>query len=184
MLAPEYLDQMQRNDMTHPIQRTRPTLSSARLARCGYSSAPAHTAQSRNTTATRPCRYERPSADTAAIVHAALDGLKGIYREGFKYAKAGVMLLDLQPDHQQQGELDLDGDRGEDSPRLMTAPDGLNQRYGKGTVLMGSPGLDGDRRARSMKQERRTPGYTTRWTDGLFNQTSRSMAPLIGHRPR
>jgi DNA polymerase V len=107
----------------------------------------------------------RPSADTAAIVHAALDGLKGIHREGFKYAKAGVMLLDLQPDHQQQGELDLEDDLDEDRPQLMTALDELNQRYGKGTVLMGSAGLDGDRRAWSMKQERRTPGYTTRWVD-------------------
>lgn len=107
----------------------------------------------------------RPSADTAAIVHAALDGLKGIYRDGFKYAKAGVMLLDLQPDHQQQGELDLEDVHGEDRPRLMTALDGLNQRYGKGTVLMGSAGLDGDQRLWSMKQERRTPGYTTRWVD-------------------
>lgn len=105
------------------------------------------------------------SADTAAIVNAALDGLKGIYREGFKYVKAGVMLLDLQPDHQQQWELDLENDLGEDRPQLMTALDGLNQRYGKGTVLMGSAGLGGDRRAWSMKQERRTPGYTTRWVD-------------------
>ena len=107
----------------------------------------------------------RPSADTGQIVHAALDGLKAIYREGFKYAKAGVMLLDLQPDHQQQRELDLEDDRGADRPQLMTALDGLNRRYGKGTVLMGSAGLDGDRRTWSMKQERRTPGYTTRWTE-------------------
>jgi DNA polymerase V len=107
----------------------------------------------------------RPSADTGQIVHAALDGLKAIYREGFKYAKAGVLLLDLQPDHQQQGELDLEDDLGADRPQLMMALDGLNLRYGKGTVLMGSAGLDGDRRAWSMKQERRTPRYTTRWMD-------------------
>ncbi|WP_366834189.1 Y-family DNA polymerase [Rhodoferax sp.] len=107
----------------------------------------------------------RPSADSAAIVHAALDALKSIYRDGFKYAKAGVMLLDLQPDHQQQGELDLEDDHSEYRPQLMTALDGLNQRYGKGTVLMGSAGLEGDRRVWSMKQERRTPGYTTKWAD-------------------
>ncbi|WP_296697810.1 hypothetical protein [Rhodoferax sp.] len=70
----------------------------------------------------------RPSADTAAIVHAALNALKSIYRDGFKYAKAGVILLDLQADHQQQGELDLEDDHGEDRPQLMTALDGLNQR--------------------------------------------------------
>jgi len=49
--------------------------------------------------------------------------------------------------------------------RLMTTLDGLNMRYGRGTVLMASAGLAGDKRAWSMKQERRTPGYTTCWAD-------------------
>nr|WP_315240881.1 Y-family DNA polymerase [uncultured Albidiferax sp.] len=108
----------------------------------------------------------RPSADTAAIVSAALAGLRSIYRPGFKLCKAGVMLLDLQPDTRQQGELALEDDAEEpDRSRLMTALDTLNQRYGRGTVLMASAGLAGDRRAWSMKQERRTPGYTTCWAD-------------------
>jgi len=47
-----------------------------------------------------------------------------------------LMMLDLQPDTQQQAELDLeDGDSEEDRSRLMTAIDTLNQRFGKGTVL-------------------------------------------------
>jgi DNA polymerase V len=107
----------------------------------------------------------RPTADTAAFVSAALAGLRQIYRPGFKYAKAGVMLLELQPDSQQQCELDLADEHGEDRGKLMSALDGLNQRYGKGTVLMASAGAEGTRRVWSMKQERRTPGYTTRWAD-------------------
>jgi DNA polymerase V len=107
----------------------------------------------------------RPTADTAAFVSAALAGLRQIYRPGFKYAKAGVMLLELQPDSQQQCELDLEDDHGEDRGQLMSALDGLNQRYGKGTVLMASAGAEGKRRVWSMKQERRTPGYTTKWAD-------------------
>jgi DNA polymerase V len=107
----------------------------------------------------------RPSADTAALVSAALAGLRHIYKPGFKYAKAGVMLLELQSDSMQQHELDLEDDNVEDRGKLMSALDGLNQRYGKGTVLMASAGADGPRRAWSMKQERRTPGYTTRWED-------------------
>lgn len=76
------------------------------------------------------------------------------------------MLLDLQPDTRQQGEMALEDDADEpDRSRLMTALDTLNQRYGRGTVLMASAGLAGDRRAWSMKQERRTPGYTTCWAD-------------------
>lgn len=75
------------------------------------------------------------------------------------------MLLDLQPESMQQGELDLEDDRCEDRTRLMGALDTLNKRYGRGTVLMASAGLAGDKRQWSMKQERRTPGYTTRWED-------------------
>jgi DNA polymerase V len=107
----------------------------------------------------------RPTAHTGTIVSAALAGLKAIYRPGFKLAKAGVILLDLQSDTVQQGELHLEDNRTPDNSRLMSTLDGLNQRYGRGTVLMASAGLAGDHRIWSMKQERRTPGYTTCWND-------------------
>ena len=115
----------------------------------------------------------RPSADTRALVQAALAGLQAIYRPGFLYAKAGVMLLELQPDTIIQGELDLtdpsafydvNGNRRA-SPSLMSTIDGLNDRYGRGTVQLANAGLSGDRRAWSMKQERRTPRYTTKWEE-------------------
>ena len=96
---------------------------------------------------------------------AAVAGLKVIYKPGFKLAKAGVMLLDLQPDSVQQGELELDADDVPERGLLMQALYGLNDRYGKGTVHMASAGLAGDKRLWSMKQERRTPGYTTCWAD-------------------
>jgi DNA polymerase V len=103
----------------------------------------------------------RPTADTALIVQGALNGLDAIYKDGFKYAKAGVMVLDLQSDSVQQQELDLEDDIGSDKTRLMSALDTINHRYGKGTMKIASAGLDGNRRVWSMKQERRTPGYTT-----------------------
>ena len=107
----------------------------------------------------------RPSADTAQIVGAALAGLRAIYQPGFQLAKAGVMLLDLQSDAVMQGELALEDDDVETRTGLMTALDDLNLRYGRGTVLMASAGLAGPQRLWSMKQERRTPGYTTCWDD-------------------
>ena len=119
-------------------------------------------------TITVPLR--RPTADTALIVAAALAGLRAIYRPGFKMAKAGVMLLELQSDSvvQQELALDLEDDDLQDRGRLMETLDGLNLRYGRGTVSMASAGIvgdRGDRRAWSMKQERRTPQYTTSWND-------------------
>ena len=103
----------------------------------------------------------RPSADTGVFVAAALTGLAAIYKAGFKMAKAGVMLLELQPVSIQQQELALDDDHLSDRTGLMKTLDELNQRYGRGAVLLASAGLAGNRRAWSMKQERRTPGYTT-----------------------
>ena len=107
----------------------------------------------------------RPSADTALIVGAALAGLRAIYKPGFKMAKAGVMLLDLQSADVEQHELALEDDDVVGRSHLMEALDGLNLRYGRGTVIMASAGVAGDRRAWSMRQERRTPGYTTDWKD-------------------
>jgi DNA polymerase V len=107
----------------------------------------------------------RPSADTAVILGAALAGLRAIYQPGFQLAKAGVMLLDLQSDAVVQAELPLEDDDTSTRQGLMTALDELNLRYGRGTVLMGSAGLAGNRRLWSMKQEHRSPGYTTCWGD-------------------
>ena len=109
----------------------------------------------------------RPTADTGDLVIAAVMGLRAIYRPGFKLDKAGVMLLDLQDASYQQIELDLEDDQAPNRSRLMTAMDTVNQRFGKGALHMASAGMAGDKRVWSMKQERRTPGYTTRWADIL-----------------
>ena len=47
----------------------------------------------------------RPSADTAAITATAVRGMEAIYRTGFNYAKAGVMLLDIQARSKQYSKL-------------------------------------------------------------------------------
>jgi len=107
----------------------------------------------------------RPTADTGLLVAAALVGLKCIYEPGFAIAKAGVMLLDLQSCEFEQCELALEDDPSEDRSRLMFALDALNQRYGKGTVHCGSAGTARQVKSWGMKQERRTPQYTTRWED-------------------
>ena len=107
----------------------------------------------------------RPTADTAQIVQSALQGLQAIFRTGYNMAKAGVMLMDLQSDTVVQGELNFEGEECRDRGKLMDSLDDLNQRYGRGTVLMASAGLQGDKRTWSMKQERRTPAYTTRLSD-------------------
>ena len=108
-----------------------------------------------------------PSSDTAEITGAALMGLKSIYKSGFDYAKAGVMLLDIGRASTVQFELDLDADAPVPNarPRLMDALDSVNDRFGRGTLKLASAGLGTTPRNWTMKQERRTPAYTTRWED-------------------
>jgi DNA polymerase V len=106
----------------------------------------------------------RPTADTALIAAAAIGGLKAIFKPGYRFAKAGVMLLDLQDSDIEQCELDLD-DPGSDRSRLMTTMDALNMRYGRGSVQLASAGLAGDARRWAMRQMLKTPDYTTRWSD-------------------
>ena len=117
-----------------------------------------------------------PSSDTLRIVGAALTGLKQIFQPGFLYAKAGVMLLDLQQASVMQQELDLGGHDIETDrrhQRLMLALDAVNDRFGKGTLRLGSTRVRSDRVSEpqpggwEMKQERRSPRYTTRWGEVL-----------------
>jgi DNA polymerase V len=104
----------------------------------------------------------RPTSHTPLLVQAAVQGVRRIYQPGFDLIKAGVMLLELQPASRIQHELELELDEpAEDKERLMQALDALNDRYGRGTLVMASVGMN-KKAGWGMKQERRTPEYTTR----------------------
>lgn len=106
----------------------------------------------------------RPTADTSLIVASALRGLHAIFKPGYKYAKAGVLLLDLQDPAVEQGELALD-EPGKDLGRLMRAVDAINQQHGRGSIQLASAGVPGAKRRWVMRQALKTPNYTTSWTD-------------------
>lgn len=105
----------------------------------------------------------KPTADTNLIVQAAVRGMKAIYQPGYNMAKAGVHLLDLQDGGVEQQELALDEGIA-DKSMLMAAMDRLNTRYGRGTIGLASGGTAGFHRRWVMKQEWKTPDYTTSWT--------------------
>jgi DNA polymerase V len=108
-------------------------------------------------------QLRRPTADTAAIVQLALRGLRAIWQPGFNIHKAGVILMDLQDASVEQHELPLEDEPAPRSRQLWAALDRLNDRYGRGTLGQASAGLGGDQRRWTMKQEWRTPQYTTNW---------------------
>lgn len=64
-----------------------------------------------------------------------------------------------------QGELNFEIPEARDRSKAMEAMDAINTRFGRGTVHVGSAVGDGPARDWSMKQERLTPQYTTRWSD-------------------
>ncbi len=119
---------------------------------------------------TAPLR--RPSADTRVLIHAAVQALQGLYRPGFNYVKAGVMLVALQPEAVRQDELDLFSDSpgaaaqpSEESSRLMGAVDALNRRFGLGAVSVASAAHQASNGQHAARQEKRSPRYTTRLSE-------------------
>lgn len=118
-----------------------------------------------------------PSSDTLTITEAALKGLQTLFKPGYRYAKAGVMLLELHDAAVEQLCLDLHtSDTDSDTPserqreRLMQALDAVNARYGQGALQIASAGVhraEAPRPGWRMRQERRSPRYTTRWDELL-----------------
>jgi len=109
-------------------------------------------------------RLLRPSSDTLRIAQGAVKGLRSIYKPGFDYAKAGVMLLDIGSAGVVQGELDLFADM-EERTDLMSAIDGINAKFGRGSIRVASAGAGEQKREWQMRQELRTPRYTTNLAD-------------------
>jgi DNA polymerase V len=107
----------------------------------------------------------RPTADSRALIQAAVRGLQQIYRPGHPFIKAGVMLLDLIPAAAVQDDLGWHGNAPAPPPQLMATLDRLNRRYGQDTVQIASAGTPHAPKQWGMRQERRTPQYTTRWED-------------------
>jgi DNA polymerase V len=98
---------------------------------------------------------------TSELIGCALQGIRAIYRDGYLYKKAGVMLTGLVPASQTQADLFDDRNRGK-SKRLMSALDAVNDRWGAGTIHYASSGIT---KAWKTQFHRRSPGYTTRWDE-------------------
>ena len=105
-----------------------------------------------------------PTNDTRELTHYALRGLEWIYRTGYRYKKAGVLLSGLVPATQVQQGLFDDPTRRERSRQLMGVLDALNKKYGSGTVRYG---VEGFKQEWQMKAGRRSPLYTTNWKELL-----------------
>lgn len=104
-------------------------------------------------------RLPRASYDTMELVDVACKALRGIYKHGYEYHKAGVVLSNLVRDEIQQMELFTEPP----DPRrreLMRVMDAINAQWGNDTLRVARTGTT---RIWRMKQVARSPRYTTRW---------------------
>lgn len=108
-------------------------------------------------------RFPVPTDSTPEFLSSALTGTESIFRKGYRYHKAGVMLSGLLPRGQVQADLWEQGESGRGSKeRLMRALDVVNARMGAGTVSFAAEGIH---KVWRMKSERRSKRYTTCWDE-------------------
>lgn len=110
-----------------------------------------------------PIELPIPTDSTPELLHQALAGTERIFRKGYRYHKAGVMLSGLLPRGQVQADLwEKEGPDPERRRKLMQALDRVNARMGAGTVAFAAEGIH---KVWRMKSERRSKRYTTRWDE-------------------
>ena len=103
-----------------------------------------------------------PSDDTRLLIQAAMRGLKTIFRPGYRYKKAGIMLTLLSGKGERQATLFDNPVENARSSRLMAAMDAANREFGRDTLHSAATG---DTMRWAMRSENRSPHFTTRWED-------------------
>lgn len=80
-----------------------------------------------------------------------------LFRQGVRYYKIGVGLLDLVSEKHRQFDL---FNAPSANPQLMRTLDSVNHRYGNDTLFLAAQGID---QKWTMRRELLTPQYTTDW---------------------
>lgn len=105
------------------------------------------------------CELPFPTDDTRLIIKAASSGLDAVYRAGYAYAKAEILLMDLCQRGEFSGDL-FASEQPEATGRLMGVLDEINNRWGQGTVRPARVPLEP---SWGMRREFLSPRYTTEW---------------------
>ena len=121
----------------------------------------------------RERRLVTPSNATQVIVHTAYELLRELYRPGYQYKKAGVIVMGITPDSPIQQDLfDYHADQFQKLRQLDKVIDRINRVHGTETIVLGSQQYtrkDGkgkaDVFANAIKHDHRSKNPTTRWTD-------------------
>ncbi len=114
-----------------------------------------------------------PTNSTQTIVKAAMECLRRTFIQGYKYKRAGVLLMDACPDTAiQTNFIDFNAERYDKERKIDSVVDRINRRNGTETVVLGSQqytAKNGKGKAahfaEAIKRDRKSPNYTTRWSD-------------------
>jgi len=98
-----------------------------------------------------------PTNFSIEIARFAVEGLKRIFKTGYQYKKAGVIVMDITSENTNQ--ISMFENTNPKHRVLMDVMDRLNNEIGQKKVKLASQALD---RTWKMKQERLSPRYTTR----------------------
>lgn len=98
------------------------------------------------------------SADSFALIAAATSAAFRLWKPGYRYAKAGVICLDLYAAADQAGGGLFPSRDPVLSAKIMKALDAVNNRYGRDTLV---PGVLRQKAKWGMRRERLSPRYTT-----------------------
>ena len=101
--------------------------------------------------------------DSRELVNNARKVAENLFEPGYKFKKAGVILLGLTPEDEKQ--LSLFEKSKEDKKRsqgLMQIMDKINNRYGRETIQLASSGIH---KKWQMKADYKSPKYTTNWDE-------------------
>lgn len=105
-------------------------------------------------------RLPFPTNSGIEISRYATEGLRQIYREGYRYKKAGVVIMEFTPESGHQINLFENSDP-KHKP-LMEAVDRVNRALGEQKIKLGGQDL---KRPWKMKQEHLSQRYTTRLSE-------------------
>jgi DNA polymerase V len=118
-------------------------------------------------------RLLTPSSSTVTIVKAAYEVLQKLYRQGYHYKKAGVIVMGIGPNSPIQQDLfDTNAEQFEKMKRLDAVIDRINKVNGTETIVLGSQQYtqkDGKGKANvfanAIKHDFKSKNPTTRWSD-------------------
>ena len=104
----------------------------------------------------------RASSDQILLNKAALECLKLIYKQGYQYKKAGILLSSIFPKSQSQLSLGEDPQKSDSNQPVNEAMDTLNYKYGKAILHMATEKNDAIWHSKS---KLRSSNFLSSWSD-------------------